>query len=126
VTLTKARKITGLDIRTGADHGSSMVHYAAYYTDGAYCAEVRGRHEGESLRRLVEFCYKLTQDAVFERDGWCCVRCKNFRNLQTHHIVHRSKERIDRKDLLRTICDTCHRRITDGLAPEFPAQEETA
>ena len=46
--------------------------------------------------------------AVYERDGYCCVRCGSEQDLSLDHRKHWSKGGQDTLDNLRTYCLPCN------------------
>jgi 5-methylcytosine-specific restriction endonuclease McrA len=46
---------------------------------------------------------------VLKRDGWRCQQCGAHKNLQVHHIVHRSQLGASTTENLITLCAECHR-----------------
>jgi len=55
-----------------------------------------------------------TQDAVFFRDHFCCLRCRSEGKLTVHHIMPRSEGGHDDLSNLMTLCRKCHDYI-EGL-----------
>ena len=51
---------------------------------------------------------------VKERDGYKCVHCGSFINLEVHHIVHRKHGGTDELDNLKTLCCYCHLKEHKG------------
>nr|WP_234540733.1 HNH endonuclease [Paenibacillus pseudetheri] len=48
---------------------------------------------------------------IFERDGWCCVRCGTGSDLEDkpHHVIFRSQGGPGTVDNGVTVCRTCHK-----------------
>lgn len=77
--------------------------------------------------KLNEQEYKLLCEKIFKRDKYKCRCCGSRNNLQAHHIVYRSKERLDIEENLISICPTHHDLIHRKLlALEFPDGEINA
>lgn len=54
--------------------------------------------------------YEKFRNDVFERDNWTCrnPNCRSHRNLTLHHIIKRSKQRLDIPSNALTLCIICH------------------
>lgn len=51
---------------------------------------------------------------VFTRDGWQCRRCGNREQLQNHHLIKRSKKRLDVLWNCLALCAKCHQLVEDS------------
>ena len=60
--------------------------------------------------------YEKFRNDVFERDNWTCrnPNCRSHRNLTLHHLIRRSKQRLDIPENAMTLCAFCHTLVTDG------------
>jgi 5-methylcytosine-specific restriction endonuclease McrA len=65
----------------------------------------RIRLEGDEYRK---FCRE-----IHTRDGWQCRRCGRRHQLQVHHLVKRSKVRLDTRENCLSLCATCHQLVED-------------
>jgi len=54
--------------------------------------------------------YDTLRKSVLERDGWRCQVCGSMKNLQVHHIQHRSQLGDDAMENLIALCSKCHRQ----------------
>lgn len=45
---------------------------------------------------------------VYRRDNYACAVCDDSRNLQIHHIIHRSQGGGNSMHNLITLCPKCH------------------
>jgi hypothetical protein len=61
--------------------------------------------------RLSPAKYKSLCEVVLTRDGWACRRCNRRSHLQVHHIIKRSKVRLDVDWNLVTLCERCHTMV---------------
>ena len=57
---------------------------------------------------------------VYRRDGFRCALCDDSRNLQIHHVVHRSQGGADVEHNLITLCWKCHAVVHGTRLPEYP------
>ena len=79
---------------------------------GSYCAKngMSRNHVRLNWRRWAR-----TRRAVFERDGWRCVRCGRAGRLECDHVVpleaDPGQDPYD-PDGLQTLCGSCHIRKT--------------
>ena len=53
--------------------------------------------------------YSALRRRILERDGWRCQICGSMRDLQVHHLKHRSRLGDDEPDNLIALCLRCHR-----------------
>jgi hypothetical protein len=56
-----------------------------------------------------------TRKAVFERDGYRCVKCTSFIDLQIDHVYPHSKGGSDDPENLQTLCAVCNRIKKDKV-----------
>lgn len=61
----------------------------------------------EKFRRLKE--------KVLSRDKFKCRKCSKQDGLECHHIIKRSKKRLDVEWNLIIVCQTCHRELEDKI-----------
>jgi 5-methylcytosine-specific restriction endonuclease McrA len=112
VTPARASRINGLEyVQIGPKTWNALDE------KGEVVATASHRKPSEALKALVESVYARNRNLAMERDGWRCVRCGSFRNLQAHHKVHRGlggANRLDVPENLETICNACHARIHGG------------
>ncbi len=52
--------------------------------------------------------YAIIRSRVLERDGWRCQECGSMKELEVHHIRHRSQLGDDVMHNLITLCVSCH------------------
>lgn len=70
--------------------------------------EIR-EHRDQAVRsRLIVCGYAIRRIQCFERDKCACVECGSRMNLECHHKIERSKQRIDKLDNLQALCHNCH------------------
>ena len=106
MNLRRAEIVTGFRIEVGTDNAGSFAQ--AYDGDGTLVKAMRSpKGVKVALGLLVEDLYKTECQKVFEAQGWKCARCGQFRPLQGHHKVHRSKGRVDKSNL-EGLCAACH------------------
>jgi 5-methylcytosine-specific restriction endonuclease McrA len=58
--------------------------------------------------RLNAADYQALLRRVFERDGYCCLRCGSPGALQGHHIKFRSQLGSDIDSNMASVCAVCH------------------
>lgn len=112
MTAARAHRINGL---TYEQRGPK--EWVALDDAGGVVASASHRKPEKALKELVEVVYAQNRVKAMERDGWRCVRCGSFRNLQAHHKVERGMggaNRDDRVGNLETICHEDHARIHGG------------
>lgn len=109
MTFRNAEKITGLSIQP-APQQDGYLAYVGFDGEGIAVAAGRGLTSCEALRRLVENNYAELCRRVWTKQEGKCWECGRFRPLSFHHVVHRSKGRIDSEDNLRGLCQPCHGR----------------
>ena len=61
--------------------------------------------------KLTGTAYSELVEQVYSRDGWRCRRCNSPLNLHPHHILKRSKVRLDTPENLVTLCAACHELV---------------
>lgn len=102
MTVNKAIRVTGLDIRR------TDTHTFGAYNEGGKVAEATHRKDTIALTLLVNAVYrKRGLEAMAEAD-FRCERCGQRAPLHTHHKVHRSQGRDDSKTNLEVLCFRCH------------------
>lgn len=55
--------------------------------------------------------YAILKQHVLARDQWRCRRCRRRSNLHVHHLIKRSRVRIDADWNLCTLCNDCHELV---------------
>lgn len=86
--------------------GCSKGHARRYYWDDeGQCV----REKQWSLAQRKRQATPKQVEAVLERDGYCCVRCKRAEPLLVHHIVPVSQGGTTAEENLVTLCKSCHR-----------------
>jgi 5-methylcytosine-specific restriction endonuclease McrA len=112
VTASRANRINGYEhVQTGPKT------WAALDEKGEVVASASHRKPTEAIRQVVELVYARNRNIAMERDGWKCVRCGSFRNLQAHHKVERGMggaNRLDEPSNLETLCCICHAKVHGG------------
>ena len=60
--------------------------------------------------------YEEFKRQIFERDNWTCrnLNCRSRRNLTVHHMIKRSKQRLDTFRNCITLCVKCHDLVETG------------
>jgi 5-methylcytosine-specific restriction endonuclease McrA len=105
MTKSKAERLTGLTIHGGKTRQGYC--YAAW--EGDSCVSVlTGSHESETVQRLVEDVLRRRAKQVFAAQNWRCDECGRVEELQSHHIVFRSKGGGHKLSNLRALCPNCH------------------
>ena len=61
---------------------------------------------------------------ALRRDDFTCQLCGSHRNLEVHHIRHRSRGGQDSPTNLLTLCHDCHAYIHAGLVRAGPRADE--
>lgn len=86
-------------------------------------------HSGEVFNRRwgyqmgAAYGYKNNHEAVLNRDNYTCQCCKTKKGtLHVHHIIYRSNGGSDKMENLITLCESCHKKLHDGLLKEFEAK----
>lgn len=59
-----------------------------------------------------------TRKMVMERDGYRCVKCESFIDLQIDHVFPHSKGGSDEPENLQTLCAICNRIKKDKVEAE--------
>jgi len=61
--------------------------------------------------------YERFRRSVFDRDGWKCRNpfCRSNVGLSVHHIVKRSKIRLDTMENCIALCVACHEAVERGV-----------
>lgn len=62
--------------------------------------------------------------AVFERDGWACVRCSKRARLECDHVTPVSEGGATAPDNLQTLCRSCHSVKTAREIGQAPGAAE--
>ena len=71
------------------------------------------RHWG--YQKGFNYGYSSRRKAVLHRDNYTCQCCgKRNCQLQTHHIIYRSRGGTDDENNMITLCKECHKGIHDG------------
>jgi hypothetical protein len=87
-----ARQASGLEVTRA---------YAHVSTDGL----IRENAIGDALNKLCDQVYDIHGEIALKRAGGCCEKCRCCRkNLSRHHIIPRSKGRLDHVWNLRILC----------------------
>lgn len=60
---------------------------------------------------------KKVKDAVFERDGGCCILCGK-RGMPNAHFISRQRGGLGVERNIVTLCAECHRKYDTGNASE--------
>lgn len=58
--------------------------------------------------------------AIYKRDNYSCALCDSPRDLQIHHVAHRSEGGTDYPHNLITLCWRCHAVAHGTRMPEYP------
>jgi len=69
-----------------------------------------------------------TRKAVYARDDYSCVLCRDNRAIHLHHFIPRGSGGHDFESNLVCLCPTCH-RVVHGeyeYSHDFPFDKETA
>lgn len=71
------------------------------------------RHWG--YQKGFNYGYSSRRKAVLHRDNYTCQYCgKKNCQLQTHHIIYRSRGGSDDENNMITLCKECHKGVHDG------------
>lgn len=82
--------------------------YRLIKPDGVLMFVSSKKRDRDAYKELHDKHYELIRYAVFERDGYQCVRCGSRNNLQCHHIEYRSQGGVHSIDNCETVCWICH------------------
>jgi len=63
-------------------------------------------------RKLSSRAWERTRHAIFERDGYACVRCGSRHRLECDHVTALEDGGDNEPANLRTLCRDCHITIT--------------
>lgn len=58
---------------------------------------------------------RAVKDAVWKRDGGCCILCGSPDAAPNAHIVPRSRGGLGIEENIVTLCPVCHRELDQGL-----------
>jgi 5-methylcytosine-specific restriction protein A len=76
------------------------------------CAEHFRKRERERHQGVRGGKWRNTRRRILRRDGYRCVMCGSPDNLSVDHIIPRVV-RVDNRDHnLRTLCQSCHDKVT--------------
>ena len=78
------------------------------------------RREKMALALLLQNNWERVRLIALRRADFACERCGAFCGLHGHHMIHRSKERIDVESNIQVLCNKCHNeehRVKKTLAP---------
>jgi 5-methylcytosine-specific restriction endonuclease McrA len=67
--------------------------------------------------RLSSEHYAKLRREILERDGWRCQKCGSSKNLEVHHMRHRSALGDDAQPNLITLCRKCHQILHGSQTP---------
>jgi ribosomal protein S14 len=108
MTIAQAEKICGYRIERLSKIRTEVPKFAAYDDDGAELLRVESKlGERVALKMLIEGLYQREGDYVFERQKWRCLDCGRHTALFRHHVIPRSRGRVDRGNLVG-LCWPCH------------------
>jgi hypothetical protein len=89
--------------------GEKIIYCPAIAERVAYIRSLPRREQGlPPLHR--DGAYRRHRDAVFERDGYCCIYCSATEDLTLDHVIPYSKGGSDEPDNLATCCRSCNSR----------------
>lgn len=60
------------------------------------------------------YLWAFVSSAVLRRDDHKCTNCGHSHNLEVHHIVGRFRGGTDNPENLRSLCESCHKKVTFG------------
>jgi hypothetical protein len=109
-TISKAERVTGLEIRPSDFPGMKKYEFAGY-ADGFPIVSGSGPTASAALRNLVDNNYRRVSRLVLQKFNYRCANCGRWIGLQIHHVVHRSKGRRDLPENLLCFCALCHGQI---------------
>jgi len=117
VTLRQAERITGLMAALSTRNGKGLYECNLYLEHQGEPPIVSGsgRLITEAIGIAVEANYKRVAGITFKEQGFRCFVCGAIRPLQCDHIKPRARGRDDRRQNLRGVDATCHRKITDNV-----------
>lgn len=84
--------------------------------------------EVESMYSTTKRISKKTRKAVYERDEYACILCRNQQTIHLHHVIPKGRGGSDEESNLVCLCPYCH-AIVHGEAVkdyDFPFDAETA
>jgi len=109
MTRKQAERITGLSIREVPSDPRQHA-YIGVNGDGVALVAGRGWSPGEALKKLVDNNYADLRKRLAIKQKHKCWECGKFGPLEFHHIIHRSKGRVDSEENLIGLCPPCDRR----------------
>lgn len=59
--------------------------------------------------------FRKLRERILSRDRFKCRKCGRADGLQCHHIIKRSKKRLDIDWNLIMVCQECHRELEDRI-----------
>ena len=66
----------------------------------------------------INYGYANTKAYVLVRDNYTCQHCKGKsgdRRLEVHHIIYQEYGGSDEETNLKTLCETCHKKVHKGI-----------
>ena len=115
MTSKRAERIMSMEVRRIPSDLRQYV-YGAFNGGPEPIVRASGLTPAEALKRLVCANYERVGDIVFNEQRWRCAACYRLSPLQRHHIIPRSKGRVDKRENLVALDHGCHQAITDGRA----------
>ena len=65
--------------------------------------------------KLPKEQFRKLRDSILSRDKFKCRKCERRDGLECHHIIKRSKKRLDVDWNLIIVCRKCHRELEDSV-----------
>jgi 5-methylcytosine-specific restriction endonuclease McrA len=65
--------------------------------------------------KLTKEQFRKLRERILSRDKFKCRKCGRQDGLECHHIIKRSKKRLDVDWNLIMVCQKCHRELEDRI-----------
>jgi len=120
VTVRRAERITGMDIRivsTGFSESAYRFQAEMYFPEDPTVVLVSGYggNAEEAVCEAVRINYNRNRSICFRDQDFRCAICGNITGLECHHIVSRARGRYDGRENLLGVCPYDHVKVTDGV-----------
>lgn len=113
MTLAKAKRMLGCDIRIDANPKVKGVFAYACNDDGPFLGTF-GSTTNEALTSLVHEVSKDIDAFVLKRAHYRCERCGALKPLQVHHITYRSHGGDHTASNKEALCSADHEGVHNG------------
>lgn len=110
MTLLRFSQITGHDADYTVTNGVVSAFAACTCSDDAVIFSAAAKTLNAALDKLHALIYRHHCQTVFKQQRWKCAYCGKtcINGLDPHHVVKRSKMRLDHISNLRGACRSCH------------------